>query len=87
MIQKSETTAKQDALEEMERSEKEALKGMFNIDGIEFDQIIIDWDIKRGQQLRLEDIILDLDFLLIADKTQKKLIDEFQCSICLGLVR
>ena len=77
MIQKSETTAKQDALEEMERSEKEALKGMFNIDGIEFDQIIIDWDLKRGQQLRLEDIILDLDFLLIADKTQKKLIDEF----------
>lgn len=42
---------------------------MFNIDGIEFDQIIIDWDLKRGQQLRLEDIILDLDFLLIADKT------------------
>ena len=48
MIQKSETTAKQDALEEMEKSEKEALKGMFNIDGIEYDQIIIDWDIRRG---------------------------------------
>lgn len=44
MIQKSETTARQDAMEEMDRSEKEALKGMFNIDGIEFDQIIFDWD-------------------------------------------
>ena len=44
MILKSETTAKQDAIEEMERSEKESLKGMFNIDGIEFDQIIFDWD-------------------------------------------
>ena len=44
MIQKSETTARQDAMEEMDRSGKEALKGMFNIDGIEFDQIIFDWD-------------------------------------------
>ncbi len=44
MILKSETTARQDAIEEMERSEKEALKRMFNIDGIEFDQIIFDWD-------------------------------------------
>jgi hypothetical protein len=44
MILKSETTARQDAIEEMERSEKVALKGMFNIDGIEFDQIIFDWD-------------------------------------------
>jgi hypothetical protein len=31
-------------MEEMDRSGKEALKGMFNIDGIEFDQIIFDWD-------------------------------------------
>lgn len=40
---------------------------MFNIDYIELDKIIEDWNYERGNQTKLKDIVIDFDFLLIND--------------------
>ena len=60
---------------------------MFNIDYIELDQIIHDWDERRGNQLNIHETVIDTNFLIIQDQTQKELIDDLKCCICLGLVR
>ena len=48
IISKSELQARQEAIEEMSKHEKEDLIQMFNIDYIELDKIIEDWNYHRG---------------------------------------
>ena len=38
---------------------------MFNIDYIELDQIIHDWDERRGNQLNIHETVIDTNFLII----------------------
>ena len=63
IISKSELTARQEAIEEMSKHEKEELIEMFNIDYIELDKIIEDWNYERGHQTKLKELVIDFDFL------------------------
>ena len=69
IISKSELQARQEAIEEMSKHEKEELMQMFNIDYIELDKIIEDWNYNRGTQTKLKDVVIDFDFLMISDLT------------------
>jgi hypothetical protein len=53
----------------MSKHEKEELLHMFNIDYIELDKIIEDWNFERGTQTKLKEVVIDFDFLQITDVT------------------
>lgn len=42
---------------------------MFNIDYLELDKILEDWNAERGNQTKLKDIVIDFDFLQISSQS------------------
>ena len=52
---------------------------MYNIDGIELDQIMEKWEQQRQSKIQIHDVILDQAFLDITNETQKQMIYDFKC--------
>ena len=87
VISKDQMKAREEAIAQQIASEQEQLKNCFNIDYIELEQIVNSWDLERASQENTPDTVIDQNYIVVTDQTQKELIEDLKCSICLGLVR
>lgn len=63
------------------------LKSVFNVDTVELDQILNDFEQRRQSKVKIVDVVLDQSYLDIKSESQQQMIYDFKCSICYGLVR
>ena len=59
---------------------------MYNIDWLELDEIMSEWNTKRKSVRTVADVAIDTDYL-IWDNLNREEIYDLKCCICLGLLR
>lgn len=79
---RSELLARQQGISELENYEKEYLKSMFYVHIDNMETTITDWDFKRRQQLKLSDLIIDRDSVIVDIVTTEEVLDKLTCVVC-----
>mmetsp|Transcript_12702 Transcript_12702/g.21391 ORF Transcript_12702/g.21391 Transcript_12702/m.21391 type:complete len:208 (+) Transcript_12702:273-896(+) len=86
-LYESEIAAHKEATKLIELDEKEHLRHLFNIDHIELESIMQEWNARRPEKLVGPSVCIDMDYLVVRDSVEQSFVEDHKCSLCLGLVR
>ena len=73
-------------MKELALWEHDYLLDMYNIDWLELDEIMSEWNTKRKSVRTVADVAIDTDYLIWDNLNREKIYD-LKCCICLGLLR
>lgn len=74
-------------MDQINKEEETALQKMFNYDTDELERLIADWNKVRSCQIKVSDVILDPDLLIIKNQEEKDIVKKLTCPICQGVAR